>query len=189
MLAVPEQAIVAAPAVPARAPFKNRATRGVVASKARKFTKNCLLCGEHGCVTSKCPLRNRLDFLEQEALKTALVASKFPPMSSKTMRVGSKTTPVGSKTAPVCSAPVGSKPTLVGSITTPVGSKTMPVTSKTTPVDSKTPPVDSKTAPVGSKTTTLGSKTMLVGSKTTQPLPAPLHVSNKHELRQSNMSR
>ena len=69
LLSRPEGAIVAAPAAPSKPQPKSRASRAMVASKARKFTKNCLLCGKHGCVTSKCPLRTRLDFLEQEHKK------------------------------------------------------------------------------------------------------------------------
>ena len=36
---------------------KKSRSRVATATKARKFLKNCLLCGKHGCVTSKCPLR------------------------------------------------------------------------------------------------------------------------------------
>ena len=37
---------------------RTRATRAATASKARKYLKNCLLCGRYGCETRKCPKRS-----------------------------------------------------------------------------------------------------------------------------------
>ena len=45
---------------------KNKSrSRVATATKARKFLKNCLLCGKHGCVTSKCPLRGDPEELQR----------------------------------------------------------------------------------------------------------------------------
>jgi hypothetical protein len=48
---------VGAPGAQAKAKAKSRSTRALVASRAKKNIKQCLLCGKHGCVASKCPLR------------------------------------------------------------------------------------------------------------------------------------
>ena len=60
----PLQPIVAASVV--AAPTVSRRSRKFVRSRAEKHVKQCLLCGKHGCVTSKCPLRTDMERLLQE---------------------------------------------------------------------------------------------------------------------------
>ena len=45
---------------------RTRATRAATASKARKYLKNCHLCGRYGCETRKCPMRSDMQWLVQE---------------------------------------------------------------------------------------------------------------------------
>ena len=50
-------------------PKPSQISRAQTASKARRFLKNCMICGRYGCIVSKCPLRNDLEILSEEAAR------------------------------------------------------------------------------------------------------------------------
>ena len=60
----------------------NRKYRALVASKATKHVKNCLLCGRHGCVQSTCAKRSDQQWLAQENIRL-LVLTQLTPLEKR----------------------------------------------------------------------------------------------------------